>query len=89
MKAILNLSIDTEVLAIAKSKGFNMSALVEGILRNEFLEDGKNEVDNLKLTNAKLTTEITNLTAELEKIKKLLREEKDEKQYTKTIHIGR
>lgn len=69
MKVITCLSIEPEILTLAKAKINNISSFVEALLKVEIgLESNNSEqfkLNELKLINAKLLNEISRLTKDI------------------------
>ena len=67
-KRILQLYVDDETIEIAKGKRINMSSLFRGMLEVEFGLTKGNEVDKLKIMNAKLTSSLEQANTKIAKL---------------------
>lgn len=83
-KGILHLSIDTEVLALIKTRDDinSLSEFVENIFKIELnlnTDDKENEIGELKILNAKLSAELEKQKIEINQLKKLTKERPKER----------
>lgn len=89
MKSVLNLSIDSEVLALIKAKEeiTNVSQFIEHLFKVELdlkTEDKSNEVGELKIMNAKLSAELDKKKIEIRSLQKQIRETPKKKEEDNT-----
>ena len=76
-KRIPQLYVDDEMIQIAKQRHINMSALFRGMLNTEFKLTKGNEVDKLKIMNAKLSSALEQANIKLSKQEKEAKDEQE------------
>jgi septal ring factor EnvC (AmiA/AmiB activator) len=81
MKTLINLYIEGEIKALAKAKGINFSRLFNeilavevGLLSNKRLKTDKDIINDLKLDNSKLASEMIDIKKENDKLEKEIEE---------------
>lgn len=91
VKRILNLYVDDELIQLAKGRGIIMSRFFSNVLESELelLESPQEDrVRKLQIVNAKLSSQITDLTNELNKVKKQLEDCKKNGKTTDEVKPG-
>lgn len=91
VKRILNLYVDDELIQLAKGRGIIMSRFFSNVLESELelLESPQEDrVRKLQIVNAKLSSQITDLTNELNKFKKQLEDCKKNGKTTDEVKPG-
>jgi septal ring factor EnvC (AmiA/AmiB activator) len=81
MKTLINLYIEGEIKALAKAKGINFSRLFNeilavevGLLSNKRLKTDKDIINDLKLDNSKLASEMIDIKKENDQLEKEIEE---------------